>query len=155
GLTAVLANVTPALKAQQVAMYLVTKDDKKASELIPPPEPDKGIGDSSARLAYTLGHAYLRDYPAALKVPSPKGPLARRLEACATGAAIALSEGKGADAKPFLEAALKAHEEDKEGKDKAPSWALLELIRLAGRADFASQAKAIADKLPAPFRQRA
>lgn len=155
GLTAGLANVTPALKAQQVAMYLVTKDDKKANELIPLPEPDKGIGDASARLAYTLGHAYLRDYPAALKVASAKGAPAGRLEACIAGAAIALAEGKGAETKPFFEAAFKAHEDDKEAKDKAPSWALMELVRLAGRADFSSQAKGIADKLPAPYRQRA
>src|SRR5205823_2509182 len=89
------------------------------------------------------------------KVAAAKGPPAGRLEACVAAAGVALAEGKSADAKPYLEAAFKAHDDDKEAKDKAPSWALMELIRLAGRADLAGQAKGVTDKLPAPYRQRA
>jgi hypothetical protein len=159
GLTAALTNTTGGpgspLRAQQIGLLLARGENQ-----IETPDAEKPITDAMARVAYTEGHAFKRNYGEALKFSVAKGPAAGRLHACVAGAAIALADAGNKDgakeALPFIREGLTAYGDFlKESKDKAPSWAVLELIRLGSRTDAAEDMKTIVDKLPAPFRPRA
>jgi hypothetical protein len=156
GLAAHLANGNPALEAQQTALLLARKDDGAATEL-PPPEADKPITDTKARIAYTEGCAYKHEYAAALKYARADGPPAGRLEACVAAASIVLADAKNKDAAkealPFIEAGLEAYEKLAKGAtEQPPSWPVLELIRLGSRTDAADRIASLVKAMPAPFR---
>ena len=145
-------------QAQYVGLLLALKKDAAATEQIPAPDL-AFIADTAPRVAYTEGSARKNDYAQALKFASAKGPPAGRLEACVAGAAIALADTGNKDAareaKPFIEEGFKAYKDlPKQIKDKAPSWAVLELIRLGSRTDVEG-IKELVDGLPAEFRPRA
>src|SRR5205814_1232654 len=102
------------LMAQLDGMQLAYKDGPPAAAKLPkPPETDKIVTDTEARVAYTEGSAYKKEYGEALRFASAKGPPPGRLEACLAGAAIALADTKSKDAAkealPFVTEGLAAY----------------------------------------------
>lgn len=148
------------LTAQVVAILLALKKDDADASPLKLPEAGQPILDTPARVAYTEGAAFKRNYAEALKIASAKGPPAGRLEAYVAGAAVALADAKNQDAAkealPFIQEGLEVYKKEvfKE-TDKSPSWTVLELIRLGGRTDAHEEIKSLINKLPVPFKARA
>jgi DNA-directed RNA polymerase subunit M/transcription elongation factor TFIIS/tetratricopeptide (TPR) repeat protein len=127
------------LAAQQVVLWYVKGDDKKA----------KAIADSDdlvARLGWAQAHARKGEFAKGREIARAAGNDLHRLEASIAIAAIA--DKKSSDARTSTEDALHAYKTIK-GTPKAtiPIWVLVDLARTCVRNDMVKEAKEVIEAM--------
>lgn len=143
----------PIAYRQQIALLCAIDQEAKIQGA---KKPD-GVKELPAALAHVRvgfaeGYARKGDYAGAIALAKVGGPARDKLDAFVGIAAVALQNNeKQRAAECVREAVNLARSKDKDIKD----WHLLQLIRVAARADDAESAKAMIEGLSPPFKLRA
>jgi hypothetical protein len=150
-------NDKPQAFRQQIAfMSIMSKHEEMLKTLAKMPDLDakEELQDGHARVGFAEGMARKKSYEDALKVVHLPGPVGDRLDASLGVAAVAWQDGNEAEARKFTKEAITLLGE-KNTREPATSWQLLQLVKLAARVDEAEALKDALNRMPEPFKLRA